>query len=150
MQRSPEAKDGAGGMVWPFRLRNVTLGIDADGDPLSSCVIEHTDDLPPGEGTSKQKPTGKYEPIVLEELRKMVTPEAPHVDAEDLYNAALKKLAPDESAAGRDMRKRNAKRGLEGLVAKHLAFMQEGRVSLSSAETADGAEFDGSTPEFLT
>jgi hypothetical protein len=144
---STKLKDGADGTVWPFKLKTVVLGIDSDGDPLSSCVIEHTDEMPQSEG-GKQKPTGKYEPLVLEVLRKMVTPEAPHVDQDDLLDGAMKKLAKEGD--GKDNRKRNAKRGLDGLLAKHLAYMKEGRVSLSNAETADDAEFDGSTPEFLT
>jgi hypothetical protein len=143
---STKLKDGADGMVWPFKLKTVVLGMDSDGDPLSSCVIEHTDDMPPSEN-GKQRPTGKYEPLVLEVLRKMVTPEAPHVAQDDLLDGVVPKLAKEGD--GRDMRRRAAKRGLDGLLAKHLAYMKEGRVSLSNAETADDAEFDGSTPEFL-
>ena len=144
---STKLKDGADGMVWPFKLKTVVLGMDSDGDPLSSCVVEHTDELPSGTGP-RQKASGKYEPLVLEVLQKMVTPEAPHVAQDDLLEGAVTKLAKEGD--GRDFRKRNAKRGLDGLLAKHLAYMKDGRVSMSNAETADDAEFDGSTPEFLS
>jgi hypothetical protein len=39
-----KSKDGADGESHPFRLDIVELGLDADGDPITSCVIGH--DMP--------------------------------------------------------------------------------------------------------
>jgi hypothetical protein len=36
-------RDYAGGEVWAFNLRQVPLGIDQDGDEVSSCVVEPAD-----------------------------------------------------------------------------------------------------------
>ena len=39
-------KDGEAGTVMASRLDRVELGTDADGDPLSSCVIIPTEVVP--------------------------------------------------------------------------------------------------------
>ncbi|MBI3480443.1 MAG: AAA family ATPase [Nitrosomonadales bacterium] len=38
-----KSKDGIDGVAHPFKLQVVELGIDADGDPITSCVICPTD-----------------------------------------------------------------------------------------------------------
>lgn len=37
-----KSKDGADGDVMGFKLNIVEIGVDEDGDPITSCVIEHT------------------------------------------------------------------------------------------------------------
>ncbi|MFP5239595.1 MAG: AAA family ATPase [Acidobacteriota bacterium] len=39
-------KGGEDGMQWPFRLKPLVLGQDEDGDDITSCVVEHTDEMP--------------------------------------------------------------------------------------------------------
>jgi len=39
-----KVKDGESGKAFPFNLRRVVLGYDNDGDEISSCVIEPTDE----------------------------------------------------------------------------------------------------------
>lgn len=129
-------KDSVDGEKWPFKLKNVVLGVDEDGDEVSSCVVEHTDDLPP-EGSARQRPSGKYEPIVYEVLQRMAIGSSVHVD--DLLAGAAKQMSKE--ADGRDLRKRNAKRGLDGLIAKKLAFVREDRVSMQSVMNVDESAF---------
>jgi hypothetical protein len=38
-------KDGEGDGKYGFRLRSVHLGVDEDGDPITSCVVEQCDEL---------------------------------------------------------------------------------------------------------
>lgn len=129
-------KDSVDGEQWPFKLTRVVLGLDDEGDEISSCVVTHTEDIAPS-GNGKARPSGKYEPIVLETLQKMSV--GTSVDLDDLLAGCIKHLA--QEADGRDTRKRNAKRGLDGLLAKKLAFMHEGRVSLTSVRNADDGAF---------
>jgi hypothetical protein len=35
-------RDGVTGKTFPFKLRQVTLGQDEDGDPVTSCIVEQT------------------------------------------------------------------------------------------------------------
>jgi hypothetical protein len=39
-------KGGEDGMQWPFRLKPLVLEQDEDGDDVTSCVVEHTDEMP--------------------------------------------------------------------------------------------------------
>jgi len=39
--RTTKQRDMAGGAELPFRLEQVTLGRDADGDPVTSCIVKH-------------------------------------------------------------------------------------------------------------
>ncbi|SIQ11291.1 Primase C terminal 2 (PriCT-2) [Aromatoleum tolulyticum] len=43
--RVAKSKDGQDGTAHPFRLVTVNLGTDADGDPVTSCIVE-SDDRP--------------------------------------------------------------------------------------------------------
>lgn len=48
-----KSKEGKDGDEYPFALKPWELGNDEDGDPVTSCVIEH------GEGTSRPAPKAK-------------------------------------------------------------------------------------------
>src|SRR5206468_2259133 len=54
-------RDLPGGARYGFRLVPVELGRDADGDPVTSCVIKHVEDLP----AERRKPTGKNQTALL-------------------------------------------------------------------------------------
>lgn len=45
-------KDDEDGRSWAFKLRSVDLGADADGDPITSCVVDYVDD----DGAPRVKP----------------------------------------------------------------------------------------------
>jgi hypothetical protein len=59
-------RDLPSGTRFGFRLRVVELGNDTDGDPVTSCVVQVTEDLPTA---CKQQPTGKNQNILLAALR---------------------------------------------------------------------------------
>jgi KaiC/GvpD/RAD55 family RecA-like ATPase len=44
-------RDGVAGIEIAFRLRSVTLGQDQDGDPVTSCVVEAAEYVPPPRAT---------------------------------------------------------------------------------------------------
>ena len=48
-------RDGATGELLNFSLKVIELGTDADGDPITSCVIEATDAKPAKTTTPKQR-----------------------------------------------------------------------------------------------
>ncbi len=48
-------RDGATGELLNFNLKVIELGTDADGDPITSCVIEATDAKPAKTTTPKQQ-----------------------------------------------------------------------------------------------
>lgn len=124
-------KDGSDGENIGFKLKTVVLGLDADGEEESSCVVEHVD-TPAGEPKSKPRPVGKHEQAMLD-LLKVMAPSGT-VNYTDLVEGYLKKMPAGESSKAQ--RRSKAKGALEGLVARRLAFMHgDDRVALTSLIT---------------
>jgi AAA domain len=129
-------KDGSDGETFAFKLKVIPLGFDADGEEESSCVIEHIDAAPQEQRLSKQKPSGACQTLVMDVLR-TVAPSGT-VDLDDLVEGYVARVPRTE---GKDNRRRDAKRALQDLIAKKLAYMQgEDRVSLTSLVTTGNEE----------
>lgn len=61
-------KDGEDGISWRFVLPSVELGFDADGDPITSCIV-----APPNMGDEPDEPQGfKLTPTEEEAFRALV------------------------------------------------------------------------------
>ena len=118
--RLEKSKDGAEGKAMGFKLHVVTIGTDEDGDPITSCVVEHS----AGDVASVDPVDGLKEPhrAVLKVLK----------DAEDLadslpyvtlHAAALALIEP----SGRpDNDKRSIERAVELLTKKGYIGKTEG------------------------
>ncbi len=81
-------RDGPGGGEIGFNLRQVYLGDDQDGDPVTSCVVEPTDFIP----TKKEKPKKLSErlQVILDALRHAVNEEGQPVLDTNGWNVNLK------------------------------------------------------------
>ena len=94
-------KDAGDFEQFSFKLNVVPLGNDADGEPVSSCVVEHIDAAPTEHGT---KPALKGLPkMVIDTLRTMAPSGTCNVD--DLIEGVKIKLPKSEGA--RDLRRQN-------------------------------------------
>ena len=62
-----KSKDGEDGRSQSFKLNGITLGVDADGDPITSCTVEVDHNLPMT--NCKVVKLGMVEGAVLEYLR---------------------------------------------------------------------------------
>ncbi len=126
-------KDGGDGESYPFKLRVVELGLDVEGEPESSCVVEHVDEVPREAVTGRQKPIGRHQIVVYEALKTMAPSGTVHID--DLLAGYVAKMPP--TGGKRDQRRRDGQRALADLCAKKLAFMHDDeRVSLTSLVTS--------------
>lgn len=114
-------KDGEDGPRMPFRLNRVLIGLDEDGEELSSCVVEHTDDAPP----RTVKKLNARQQCVLDTLRAMA-PDGGDVDKTDLVEGALSR-DPDPG------RRRDYPRAIEALCDYGYAEERNGRVKLLGA-----------------
>lgn len=63
-----KVRDGVAGERFPFRLEPVDLGVDQDGDSVTTCLLEPCDEEGP---LKRAEPVGKNQRIVLKELRAM-------------------------------------------------------------------------------
>jgi hypothetical protein len=125
-------KDGSDGESLSFKLRVIELG-EVDGEVESSCVIEHVENAPDATSSTKQRPSGRHE-IGMFDMLKVMAPSGT-VNYEDLVAGYVAKMP--KGSEGKDNRKRDAKRAVEGLIAKRLCYMHENdRVSLTSLVTS--------------
>lgn len=65
-------KDDEDGRLWGFRLKPVTIGEDADGDPITSCVIDYTD-APAPKSKRRDKVQETAERIVTDALKAVLS-----------------------------------------------------------------------------
>lgn len=124
-------KDGTDGGQFAFKLKVIELGLDAEGEAESSCIIEHVEETPQSPSSKRQKPGGVTEQAVFELIRTMAP--SGTMAVEDLYEAYKKRVPKDGE---RDQRKAHALRALRNLCEKKLAYMHgDDRVSLTSLVT---------------
>jgi hypothetical protein len=77
-------RDGIAGAKFHFKLPQVVLGNDEDGDPVTTCLVKMTEALPSDAGDSKDKLQPR-EQIALNQLAEainaasIVPPNSPHV-----------------------------------------------------------------------
>lgn len=104
-------KDGMGeGQQYGFRLLEVPLGMDEDGEVYGSCVVEACDAAP---SAKKGGPKGKHEQTVYKAVLDLLGDEWPHRDAviEEARNQT-----PIDPAVKRDLRDQHHGRALRSLL----------------------------------
>lgn len=110
-------KDGAGeGSQFGFRLLDVPLGMDDDGDVYGSCVVDHTDKVTIGR---KDGPRGKNEQVVYKALLDAIETGVDRVDEKVVIEAYQSVVADTRrSKEDRDLRPQTVKRTLKELERK--------------------------------
>jgi RecA/RadA recombinase len=106
-------KDGEDGVRWGFKLETILLGLDDDGDDITSCVAVE-DDVRPAAIDDKKgvKRRGRLETHLLEVAT--LFPADAVIRAEDLIRKACDMLpAPD--AGKRDIRRQSVVRAIQNL-----------------------------------
>jgi len=113
-----KSKDGAGDRAHGFRLEVVTIGADADGDPITACVIE-----PEACPQALKPPRGAWEIKTLEVATEMAG------GGETVTLPALIEMAASRTLhdpTKRDRRKELTKRAIDDLCGKgHLTVIGE-------------------------
>ena len=126
-------KDGTDGINLAFKLKVVDLGENSEGEPETSCIVEHVENAPAEAGASKNRKLGGREAI-LHQLLQVMAPSGT-VALEDLVEGYKAKVPRQDG--DRDQRRQHAKVALTSLVAKRMAYMHgEDRVSLTSLVTS--------------
>jgi len=115
-------KDGQDGAQFGFKLLTVPLGLDDDGDVVSSCVIEHT------EGGVKQKAKlGVNQKAVMDALPTLGQDGVPPT-VDELLTRAIDFVPFDKGSGKRDRRRELLFNALQKLVAEGFLAYEEGRV----------------------
>jgi KaiC/GvpD/RAD55 family RecA-like ATPase len=114
--RITKMKDGDDGLKWGFRLETIVVGVDADGDPITSCVAVEADVPVPvvQEIGPKAQRFGPKERHVLEIIESEYegVERAPMAELFDKCLAAMTK----PEAPKRDLRRRDLERAIQSLA----------------------------------
>jgi len=111
-------KDGEDGAKFAFKLVPIEICIDADGDPVISCVLEYLAVAPPG--TTKAPRPGTIERTLLDAIRGDLS-----IDGRISISSVIETvegLLPQPE--GRDTRKQHLSRALRALAAKGLIAIE--------------------------
>jgi hypothetical protein len=135
--RLSKLKDGEDGATWDFRLLPIPVGVDDDGDTITSCVVEHVE-LPPADARRKP-PTGQKATVYYAATELMAPGEV--ITVTDLLDRAITQMPHEEGK--RDLRRQYANRSLQRLVAEGYLYLPTAEtVSLISAATVTDETFE--------
>ena len=110
--RVSKQKDGMEGLSFPFRLQDVQLGVDEDGDPITSCVLEFVEDT---QAPRTRMPKGIWKQQVWKSVLECCELSGEDAAIESVLRYAVERM-PKE-AGKKDRRWSEARRALDGLVA---------------------------------
>lgn len=111
-------KDGEDNAEYAFKLAEVVLGQDDEGDNITSCVAEARGVQPKHE--RKLEPKGDIEKLVFQQLSIMVDLGDGRVGKDALVDVAYPMLDFDPATDKKDRRKEAIKRAIGTLVSKNL------------------------------
>lgn len=142
--RVSKQKDGEDGAVFPFRLQVVDLGTDAEGEPVTSCVVEHVDELPAADKAEKRrKPTGKNQRIVFEVVEKFGP-----CSVDDVLTTAADHMIRDPQSKT-DKRRDRAREALEALLVGKFVVQESRVIRLYGTDSPEwDVESDAGEPVF--
>jgi hypothetical protein len=123
-------KDGRDGAQFGFKLLDVVLGADEDGDDITSCIVEYGDFAPP-KAAAPDKKIGDVGSLVLNVLRDLYGLGADGVPQVELIEAASAQLV---QGGGRDKRAYRVTKAIERLVSAQFLRIQDGCVIFADAD----------------
>jgi hypothetical protein len=108
--RVSKQKDAEDGAEFGFKLVPVILGMDEDGDAISSCIVEEAD---PIQKASKGRALGKVEKLVVEVVNEIAQCQNAGIEVKHVLDEVVKRMPLVEGK--RDTRKQHARRALLSL-----------------------------------
>ena len=110
--RLTKSKDGEDGMAWGFDLEIITVGVDEDLDPITSCVVVEAQMPVPGAGPARK--LGPVEVIVNAVIQEFAVAQTEGIEVGAVLAESVKRMDPPDERK-RDTRKQRARRALEAL-----------------------------------
>jgi putative DNA primase/helicase len=127
-----KSKDGEAGTGEGFKLRQVSWGLDADGEPLNSCVVEECQ----MQALPIKEPRGANQRTALQKVRALLaigaeTPDWKGLTKRAAVDGIAAELAEEGAPAGRC--RERASEALNALIAAEYLRQQGGGLSLDKA-----------------
>jgi hypothetical protein len=127
---STKQKDDADEGEFGFHLETVVMGLDEDGDEVTSCIVHHTD---AGKPTAKREVKGPVERTAMECLEDTGGLSGEKVPESALLDAMILKMP--RSDGPRDLRKQGARQALKRMVAAGILQFSNGFYSFPDASS---------------
>ena len=124
-------KDGEDGAEFGFKLHQVVLAMDEDGEDISSCVIEHNDRSLREVRRAASEPKGANEKLVLRLAQDMAGLVDGTVYLTELISRAVNEMPFDEGSGKRDRRRELVVRAIEALREGRRIVLQDGSVRVA-------------------
>lgn len=124
-------KDGEDGAEFGFRLQQVVIGMDDEGETITSCVIEHNEQTV--REVRRSEPKGANERLGLRLLNDMQSLVDGTVETTSLLSAMVNEMPFDDAAGKRDRRREVSTRALESLREAGRIEFEGGKVRLKNA-----------------
>jgi hypothetical protein len=129
-----KARDFETGFRLSFQIEKVSLGVNEDGDEVSSGILRFIEQTHQSNRQKITAPRGKWQRATLEAARRLLWEKPGSVDTLSLISEAAASLPADPSAT-RDRRKELAARALQELVSHGILIMvSDDRVRLPNAD----------------
>jgi hypothetical protein len=113
-------KDADDGAKIAFKLLPVIVGIDEDGDEITSCVVEVMATVP-ALGRRKEPKPETNEGVLLDVVRGCLSVDGSRLAISAILDAAVNRMIKPE---GRDTRRQHAKRALQSLANKSFVTVE--------------------------
>lgn len=114
MLRVSKQKDGEDGLAWGFDLEQVPVGMDDDGDVVTSCVVCEAALPVIQQVVTAAKKHGPTERTVIEVVNEIAQSQTSGIEVEPVIAEVAKRM-PEAEKGSRDTRKQRAKRALLAL-----------------------------------
>ena len=130
-------KDGDDSQQWGFRLNEVEVGIDDDGDIETSCVVEYVE--APPKRVKSNEPKGKVQATIMERARHCGASTSEGALTQDVIDASVGMIPFDPVQAEgkktpRDQRRSRVMRALTSLCDQGHLITREQRVYVKGFE----------------
>jgi hypothetical protein len=129
MLRVSKQKDGEDGLVWGFELEQVPVGVDEDGEIVTSMVVRECAAPAIQQVGAIRRKLGKWETLVVEVINELAKAQTAGIEVEAVVTEALAKAPKPD---GKDTRKQYVKRALQALVDEPDSpyFLEDGCLSI--------------------
>lgn len=125
-------KDGADGAEFGFKLVDVPIGIDEDGDVISSCVVEEAEIV----HIAKSEKHDIVESRIIRAVEELVGMTGSDADAGLIVENVVESMLPPGEGK-KDMRREKVMKAVMALQEAGRLCVNKGRLSLPSSEGAD-------------
>ena len=128
-------KDGDDGAEFGFKLVQVTVDIDEDGDDITSCIVEHCEAKAGmrARRAKKEKPLDAFDMSIVRFVEEGLGLDGGCADPREVKEKAMAEMStPDEGK--RDTRPQKVENRLASLVARKVLAWSNGGLALVTAE----------------